>query len=194
VDGRHAAAGRWFFFRQSIGHEGDRVRLHRYNLELDPHFDGILGRHTRKPWQRFVTQENTHLVSPEAIDLLDKLLRYDHQERLSPKVPASPAMHCALAASDDVRVLLSLILLLPFYSSLCCRLLFRLRFALMIAFPCAGGDGASLFCARAGCFRGGCCRGRAGATALCRDVIMTIGGWQAAPVVWRRVECLAFRR
>jgi len=59
--------------------------LDKYNLELDPHFDGILGRHTRKAWQRFVTQENNHLVTPEAIDLLDKLLRYDHQERLSPK-------------------------------------------------------------------------------------------------------------
>ena len=58
--------------------------LDKYNLELDPHFDGILGRHTRKAWQRFVTQDNTHLVSPEAIDLLDKLLRYDHQDRLSP--------------------------------------------------------------------------------------------------------------
>jgi len=103
VDGRHAAAGRWFFFRQSIGHEGDRVRLHRYNLELDPHFDGILGRHTRKPWQRFVTQENTHLVSPEAIDLLDKLLRYDHQERLSPKeAMAHPYFAPVRGASEDV--------------------------------------------------------------------------------------------
>ena len=48
------------------------------------HFDGILGRHTRKSWQKFVNQDNQHLVSPEAIDFLDKLLRYDHQERLSP--------------------------------------------------------------------------------------------------------------
>ena len=56
----------------------------RYNLELDPQFDGILGRHTRKPWTKFITPENQHLVTPEAIDLLDKLLRYDHQERLSP--------------------------------------------------------------------------------------------------------------
>ena len=56
----------------------------RYNLELDPHFDGILGRHTRKPWTKFITPENQNLVTPEAIDLLDKLLRYDHQERLSP--------------------------------------------------------------------------------------------------------------
>lgn len=27
--------------------------------------------------------ENQHLVSPEALDLLDKLLRYDHQQRLT---------------------------------------------------------------------------------------------------------------
>ena len=59
-------------------------RPSRYNLELDPQFDGILGRHTRKPWTKFITPENQHLVTPEAIDLLDKLLRYDHQERLSP--------------------------------------------------------------------------------------------------------------
>jgi len=58
--------------------------LDKYNLELDPHFDGILGRHARKPWSKFLNQDNQHLVSPEAIDLLDKLLRYDHQERLSP--------------------------------------------------------------------------------------------------------------
>merc|ERR1712146_259341 len=58
--------------------------LDRYNLELDPHFDGILGRHTRKPWSKFLNSDNQHLISPEAVDLLDKLLRYDHHERLSP--------------------------------------------------------------------------------------------------------------
>lgn len=57
--------------------------LDKYDLELDPHFDGILGRHTKKPWMKFVTQENQHLVSPEALDFLSKLLRYDHQERLT---------------------------------------------------------------------------------------------------------------
>lgn len=29
--------------------------------------------------------ENQHLVSAEAVDFLDKLLRYDHQERLTAK-------------------------------------------------------------------------------------------------------------
>merc|ERR1712063_193495 len=41
------------------------------------------GRWPRKPWNKFVTAENTHLVTPEAIDFIDKLLRYDHQERLT---------------------------------------------------------------------------------------------------------------
>lgn len=39
--------------------------------------------HFRKRWERFVHSENTHLVTAEALDFLDKLLRYDHQERLS---------------------------------------------------------------------------------------------------------------
>lgn len=59
--------------------------LDKYDLELDPHFDGILGRHSRKPWEKFVNSENQHLVSPEALDFLDKLLRYDHFERLTAK-------------------------------------------------------------------------------------------------------------
>ena len=50
--------------------------LDTYDLELDPHFDGILGRHSKKSWQKFITPENQHLVSDEAIDFVSKLLRY----------------------------------------------------------------------------------------------------------------------
>ncbi|XP_066186853.1 casein kinase II subunit alpha isoform X2 [Sylvia atricapilla] len=57
--------------------------IDKYNIELDPRFNDILGRHSRKRWERFVHSENQHLVSPEALDFLDKLLRYDHQSRLT---------------------------------------------------------------------------------------------------------------
>lgn len=57
--------------------------LEKYDIELDPQYDDILGRYQRKPWARFVTSENSRFVSNEAIDFLDKLLRYDHQERLT---------------------------------------------------------------------------------------------------------------
>lgn len=49
--------------------------LDKYDLELDPHFDGIMGLHSRKPWSKFVNSDNAHLITPEAIDFLDKLLR-----------------------------------------------------------------------------------------------------------------------
>lgn len=79
--------------------------LDKYDLDLDPQFDGLLTTQSRKPWQRFVTADNSHLVSEEGIDFLHNLLRYallillqcevltllvffsfrryDHQERLT---------------------------------------------------------------------------------------------------------------
>uniref|UniRef100_A0A667YPQ9 non-specific serine/threonine protein kinase n=2 Tax=Myripristis murdjan TaxID=586833 RepID=A0A667YPQ9_9TELE len=57
--------------------------LHKYHIELDTRFKDLLGQQTRKRWEQFVQTENQHLVSPEALDLLDKLLRYDHQQRLT---------------------------------------------------------------------------------------------------------------
>uniref|UniRef100_A0AAY4BWJ9 non-specific serine/threonine protein kinase n=1 Tax=Denticeps clupeoides TaxID=299321 RepID=A0AAY4BWJ9_9TELE len=57
--------------------------IDKYNIELEPRFNDILGRHSRKRWERFVHSENQHLVSPESLDFLDKLLRYDHQARLT---------------------------------------------------------------------------------------------------------------
>ena len=57
--------------------------LEKYEIELDGHFDDLLGRYPKKPWSRFITSENQRYISNEAIDFLDKLLRYDHQERLT---------------------------------------------------------------------------------------------------------------
>ncbi|CAI5522618.1 unnamed protein product [Closterium sp. Naga37s-1] len=57
--------------------------LGKYSIMLDPHLEALVGRHSRKPWSKFVNSDNQHLVSPEAVDFLDKLLRYDHQDRLT---------------------------------------------------------------------------------------------------------------
>ena len=59
--------------------------LETYDLELDPHYDGILGRHTKKPWTKFINDENKHLISEEALDFLSHLLVYDHQKRFTAK-------------------------------------------------------------------------------------------------------------
>jgi casein kinase II subunit alpha len=57
--------------------------LEKYDIELDSQYDDILGTYPRKPWSRFLTSDNQRYISNEAIDFLDKLLRYDHQERLT---------------------------------------------------------------------------------------------------------------
>ncbi|KAL6573022.1 Homeobox protein HD-6 [Orobanche hederae] len=68
-----------------LGTDELNAYLHKYSLELDPKLEALVGRHSRRPWLKFVNAENQHLVSPEAIDFLDKLLRYDHQDRLTAK-------------------------------------------------------------------------------------------------------------
>lgn len=56
--------------------------LEKYNIALSHEYED-LGVYNRRPWERFVNDANKHLVSPELIDFIDKLLRYDHQERLT---------------------------------------------------------------------------------------------------------------
>mmetsp|Transcript_59795 Transcript_59795/g.110676 ORF Transcript_59795/g.110676 Transcript_59795/m.110676 type:complete len:336 (+) Transcript_59795:78-1085(+) len=67
-----------------LGTDGLFAYLDKYLLELDPHFDDVLGRHSRKPWSKFVTVENQHLAFPEVIDLIDRMLVYDHACRILP--------------------------------------------------------------------------------------------------------------
>lgn len=55
--------------------------LDKYDIELDAQYDDILGRFPKKNWHGFVNAENQRFVSNDAIDFLDKLLRYDHQVR-----------------------------------------------------------------------------------------------------------------
>lgn len=52
--------------------------LDKYDIELDAQYDDILGRFPKKNWHYFVNAENQRFVSNDAIDFLDKLLRYDH--------------------------------------------------------------------------------------------------------------------
>lgn len=59
--------------------------VEKYNVTLDSHYDDILGVHQKKPWNKFINHMNEGLISEEALDLLDSMLRYDHAERITPK-------------------------------------------------------------------------------------------------------------
>ena len=86
-----------------LGTQELRAYLEKYDLAIEPSFEPLLGeyvcnstsmfvvcclfpsctRHPRKPWRKFILPENQHLACDEALDLIDRLLRYDHQERLT---------------------------------------------------------------------------------------------------------------
>jgi casein kinase II subunit alpha len=59
--------------------------LEKYNVDLDSHLESMLGDHTKKSFTKFITPENKHLVSSEALDLLSRMLVYDHAERIAAK-------------------------------------------------------------------------------------------------------------
>lgn len=68
-----------------LGTEDLFTYLETYDIKLETKFVEMIGKHSKKRWERFVYSENQHLVSREALNFLDNLLRYDHQERLTAK-------------------------------------------------------------------------------------------------------------
>jgi casein kinase II subunit alpha len=57
--------------------------LEKYSIPLDERYEDLRHNYSTKSWQKFVNPESK-LATPEAIDLLSKILVYDHQARLLP--------------------------------------------------------------------------------------------------------------
>eukprot|EP00835_Amoeboradix_gromovi_P004318 NODE_329_length_10886_cov_0.296653.p3 type:complete len:335 gc:universal NODE_329_length_10886_cov_0.296653:9871-8867(-) len=68
-----------------LGTQEFEAYIIKYGIKLDAHFDGILGKYSKKPWSKFITNENRHFATEQAIDFLDKLLKFDHHARLNAK-------------------------------------------------------------------------------------------------------------
>ena len=68
-----------------LGTEDLLKYLEKYSLELDTHYDRLLRNFPRRPWTLFVNPENAHLAHQEALDLLSLMLKYDHNDRITPK-------------------------------------------------------------------------------------------------------------
>jgi len=68
-----------------LGTDDLHAYLHRHELRLDPEISAALSRHPKKPWSKFISPSNHHLCSHLALDLLDKMLVYDHNKRILPR-------------------------------------------------------------------------------------------------------------
>nr|GMC66315.1 casein kinase II subunit alpha-2 [Ipomoea batatas] len=86
-----------------LGTDELNAYLQKYHLELDPQLVAMVGRHNRMPWSKFINADNQHLVSPEAIDFLEKLLRYDHQDRLTAREAMDHPYFLLVRAAENGR-------------------------------------------------------------------------------------------
>jgi casein kinase II subunit alpha len=68
-----------------LGTKDLMLYAHKYGIRLLKDYDHILGNYPRQPWLKFVHKDNERLVSDEVVDLIDKLLTYDHQLRPTAK-------------------------------------------------------------------------------------------------------------
>ena len=57
--------------------------LDAYDLELDPHFDGLIGRQPKKAWEKFINVENQHLVGTRRLQQSSILIRSPRRSRES---------------------------------------------------------------------------------------------------------------
>ena len=68
-----------------LGTAGLYEYIKQYDLRLDPAIESILSRYQRKPWTKFVNTYNKKYMSNDSLDFVDRLLRYDHNKRLTPR-------------------------------------------------------------------------------------------------------------
>ncbi|CAO3671966.1 unnamed protein product [Rhizopus stolonifer] len=68
-----------------LGTEKLHAYLQKYELKLDPRIQNIMGTYKAASWTRFMNVQNEKYMSEELLDLLSKLLQYDHQDRPTAK-------------------------------------------------------------------------------------------------------------
>lgn len=68
---------------KTLGTELFDVYLKCFDIPFETHLEPLLRHYPKQPWVRFITPDNQSQASPESLDLLDKLLKYDHRERLT---------------------------------------------------------------------------------------------------------------
>ena len=68
-----------------MGTDDLKEYLRRYKLNLPKQIAKIIKPTEKTPFEGFITTRNQHRVSNEAINLLEKMLVYDKNERITPR-------------------------------------------------------------------------------------------------------------
>jgi casein kinase II subunit alpha len=66
-----------------LGKDALLAYLNKYGIPAGPIMKNVIGRGKPKPWTSFVNDETRAFATPEALDLIDACIRYDHMERIT---------------------------------------------------------------------------------------------------------------
>jgi casein kinase II subunit alpha len=66
-----------------LGKDALLAYLNKYGIPAQAIMKNVIGRGKPKPWSSFITEETRGLATPEALDLIDKCIKYDHMERIT---------------------------------------------------------------------------------------------------------------
>lgn len=64
-----------------LGTQGLLNYVEKYDIETDPDGVDAIPYYEKRNWESFFSEGNERYRSDEAVDLLDRLLRWDHQVR-----------------------------------------------------------------------------------------------------------------
>lgn len=65
-----------------LGSEDIKEYLQKFQVPSQDKWAGLTSGYPKKSWSSFVNSQNQHLCCPEALDLLDSLLQFDHTKRI----------------------------------------------------------------------------------------------------------------
>ena len=54
----------------------------KYEINIEEGLANMIGKHTKKAFKIFVNEDNQHLITEESLDLLQKMMVYDHAKRI----------------------------------------------------------------------------------------------------------------
>ena len=66
-----------------LGLDAFRAYLTKYDIPLPTIMEHAIARRKPRPWSCFINSDNQMLATEDALDLIDKCIRYDHQERIT---------------------------------------------------------------------------------------------------------------
>lgn len=112
---------------KTLGTEHFDAYLKKYSIHFETDQDALLTKlvhpdyvgitlverfysYVKLPWSKFITAENQSLASGEGLDLIDKLLKYDHQQRLTAREAQA---HVYFSGYLTSRLILSPLIFLP---------------------------------------------------------------------------------